>query len=407
MMRRVGIALVFICFVMSVFAQQADSLKSKKLLDPAVYHELRAGIKNSYIQFTTKKFGRVAFMGGSITEMIGWRDKVCKYLEERFPDTKFEFIAAGISSTGSKPGSFRLKEDVLSKGKIDLFFEEASVNDRVNDPGNKSVYIRGMEGIIRHARIANPYMDIVMMYFVDPDKMADYNNGKIPDEIFNHNKIAETYEVSSINLAKEVTDRINAQEFNWKDDFKNLHPSPFGQDIYFRSIKTLLEKGWSQVDSKAKLLKHKLPTQIDKYSYINGDYVDIKEASIINNWTLVDNWKPADGAGTRKQYVNCPALIAEQSGAELGFSFKGKAVGICVAAGPDAGMVEYSVDGSPVKKLDLFTQWSCGLHIPWYNVLADELSDGKHMLTLKISSDKNEKSKGTACRIIHFLVNKP
>lgn len=398
----------FLIFAMSsVVGQQIDTARSKKLIDPALYHEMRAGITNSYIQFTTKKFGRVAFMGGSITEMVGWREKVCKYLEQRFPETKFEFIAAGISSTGSKPGAFRLENDVLSKGNIDLFFEEASVNDRVNDPDNLSVYIRGMEGIIRHARKANPYIDIVMMYFVDPEKMTDYNNGKIPDEIVNHNKIAEVYQVPSINLAKEVTDRINAHEFNWRDDFKNLHPSPFGQDIYFRSIKSLLERGWNNVDAKAKLEKHALPTQIDKYSYTNGLYVDISKAIIIKNWKVVDCWKPTDSAGTRKQYVNCPALIAEQTGAELTFSFKGKAVGICVAAGPDAGVIEYTVDESTVKKLDLFTKWSSGLHIPWYYVLADELPNRKHILRIKISQDRNDKSKGNACRIIHFLINRP
>lgn len=405
-MKKIVIVSLFIGVMMSAVGQQTDAIKSKKQIDPALYHELRAGITNSYIQFTKEKFGRVAFMGGSITENPGWRDKICKYLQERFPDTKFDFIAAGIGSTGSKPGAFRLVSDVLSKGKIDLFFEEASVNDRGNDPDN-TIQIRGMEGIIRHARIANRYMDIVMMYFVDPDKMSDYNNGKIPAEIANHNRIAETYQVASINLAKEVTDRINAHEFTWKDDFKNLHPSPFGQDIYFRSIRTFLENGWNRLDPKAKSTKYILPKQIDKYSYTNGSYVDLSKAILIKDWTIVESWKPTDGAHTRKQYVNCPALIADQPDAELSLPFKGGAVGICVAAGPDAGTIEYTIDDNPFKKLDLFTQWSSGLHIPWYHVLADELSNSKHILRIKISQDKNEKSKGTACRIIHFLVNKP
>jgi len=404
-MKRIVIVSIFICAMMSAWSQQIDTVKSKKLIDPALYHEIRAGITNSYLKFSKEKFGRVAFMGGSTTGNPGWREKICKYLQERFPDTKCDFIAAGISSTGSKPGAFRLEDDVLSKGKIDLFFEEAAVNDRGNDP-DKTTQIRGMEGIIRHARIANPYMDIVMMYFVDPDKIADYNKGVIPDEIVNHNMIAETYQVASINLAKEVTDRINAHEFTWKDDFKNLHPSPFGQEIYFRSIRTFLENGWSKIEPKTKLRRYILPKQIDKYSYVNGVYVDLKNAKIINNWTLVDSWKPTDEASTRKQYVNCPALIADQPRAELSFAFKGRTVGICVAAGPDAGMIEYSVDGGPLKTLDLFTQWSSGLHIPWYHILADELPVGNHILKIKMAQDKNAKSKGTVCRIIHLLVNK-
>jgi len=55
---------------------------------------------------SSKGKGRVAFLGGSITHNPGWRDSVMKYLENRFPETDFEFIAAGIPSMGSTPGAF-------------------------------------------------------------------------------------------------------------------------------------------------------------------------------------------------------------------------------------------------------------------------------------------------------------
>ena len=150
---------------------------------------------------------------------------------------------------GSTPGAFRLERDILSKGKIDLLFVEAAVNDPTN--GRSSIeQIRAMEGIIRHARTANPKIDVITMYFVDPDKMKTYNSGAIPEVIQNHEKVAAHYRVSSINLAKEVTDRINAGEFSWKDDFKDLHPSPFGQIIYYHSIRALLNACWPSVNSR-------------------------------------------------------------------------------------------------------------------------------------------------------------
>ena len=52
----------------------------------------RDTFSNSRLAFDKKKSGRVAFMGGSITEMNGYRPMVSKWLEERFPTTKFEFI---------------------------------------------------------------------------------------------------------------------------------------------------------------------------------------------------------------------------------------------------------------------------------------------------------------------------
>ena len=89
----------------------------------------------------------------------------------------------------------------------------------------------------------------------------------------------------------------------------------------------------------------------------------------------------------------------------LKLKFQGTAVGIFVVAGPDAGNVEYSLDGQASGMQDLFTPWSGGLHIPWTYVLAGDLSAGSHELTLRLSSKKNPSSKGHACRVVQFLLN--
>jgi len=373
-------------------------------LNAAEFHVQRSTLQNSYHRFTTDKVGRVAFMGGSITEGKGWRDSVCMYLKERFPDTKFEFINAGISSTGSTPGAFRLQQDVLAKGQIDLFFEEAAVNDRTNGFNNQA-QIRGMEGIIRHMRMTNPLADIILMHCVDPDKMKEYRQGQTPAEIQNHERVAEAYKVNSIHLAREVTSRIDAGEFSWERDFKDLHPSPFGHFVYSRSIRNFLEQAYQAVENK-RPVKHSLPGMIDPFSYAGGIYVAVDKAKPIDGWRIDPNWIPGDGAGTRKQYVNIPALIAEAPGASLQFSFKGTAVGICIASGPDAGRIEYSIDGGPFKTIELYTQWSGGLHLPWYLMLEDNLDNKNHRLVLKVATGAHEKSKGHACRILHFLVNR-
>ena len=383
---------------------ESNSYPVKSILEPSIFHVMRSTMSNSFIKFSKEKQGRVAFMGGSITEGSGWREKVCSYLVEKFPDTKFEFINAGISSTGSTPGAFRLENEVLSKGPIDLFFEEAAVNDKTNG-FNTIGQIRGMEGIIRHARINNPLMDIVVMHFVDPEKIAEYKTGIIPNEIQNHEKVADHYKINTINLAKEVTTRIDAGEFTWKDDFKDLHPSTYGHEIYTRSIKSFLNNAYAKMDSSVQYAQHNIPAILDPFSYAGGDYLPVTAASSLSGWTVVQSWKPNDGAGTRKQYVDIPALIAEKPAAELKLKFSGKAIGICIASGPDAGIIEYSVDGRKFKQVDLFTQWSSGLHLPWYIMLEDELKKKSHTLVIRISSEKNQKSKGNSCRILHFLVN--
>jgi hypothetical protein len=115
---------------------------------------IRGNLNNSRIVFENEKVGRVAFLGGSITEMKGWHNEVMDQLKQRFPTTKFEFVEAGIGSTGSTPGAFRIKKDALMNGKVDLLFVEAAVNDHTN--GFDSIaQIRGMEGEIRQALLSN------------------------------------------------------------------------------------------------------------------------------------------------------------------------------------------------------------------------------------------------------------
>ncbi|MEK9984207.1 MAG: SGNH/GDSL hydrolase family protein, partial [Opitutae bacterium] len=96
-------------------------LNSSELNRNTIY---RGSYQNSRIQFEKEKTGRVAFIGGSITQMEGYRPILADWLQKRFPETEFEFINAGISSTCSTSGAFRLREHVLSKGRIDLFFVE-------------------------------------------------------------------------------------------------------------------------------------------------------------------------------------------------------------------------------------------------------------------------------------------
>ena len=123
-------------------------------------------------------------------------------------------------------------------------------------------------------------------------------------------------------------------------------------------------------------------------------------------WTYIENWKPTSG-GTRKQFFNLPVIEATKPGAELTFKFAGSAVGIVIPAGPDTGIIEYAVDGGDYKSIDLFTQWSAHLHLPWIHMLETGLPQGQHLLTLRMTDQQNTNSKGTACRICYFAVNSP
>jgi sialidase-1 len=305
---------------------------------------------------------------------------------------------------GSTPGAFRFKMDVLKNGPVDLLFVEAAVNDDTNATSDAEI-IRGMEGIVRHARIANPGCDVVMMYFVDPGKMADYRQGKTPKVIGLHEKVAEHYLISSINLAKEVTERIDGGEFDWENDFKDLHPSPFGHGIYSKSITKFLDGAWNGDFKNQAVETHVLPEPLDKYSYFKGVLIGPNPPKPAKGWEMVQNWKPADGKGTRENFVNVPMFSGSYPGEIIKFHFRGNAIGIAVAAGPDSGIIEYSIDGQPWQKQDLYTRWSKSLHLPWFYTLGSRLKGKKHVIQIRTTKERNPESIGTACRIRYFYVN--
>jgi sialidase-1 len=249
-------------------------------------------------------------------------------------------------------------------------------------------------------------MDIVIMQFVDPDKMRDYRSGTPPGEIQNHEKVAAHYQVSTINLAREVTDRIDNGEFSWEKDFKDLHPSPFGQHIYYRSIQTLLENCWADSPGPEEKIKdYPLPDKLASGCYNSGKLIPAVQLKPAKGWSVVVNWKPSDGSGTRPDFADVPMLNAEGPTGALEFRFEGNAVGIAVAAGQDAGILEYRIDKGSWQKQDLFTAWSSQLHLPWFYTLAYDLKPGKHSLTIRQTDEKNARSRGTACRIRYFYVN--
>lgn len=246
-------------------------------------------------------------------------------------------------------------------------------------------------------------MDIVVMSFAGPEKLEDYQEGKIPVEVSNHELIASHYHLPSINLAKEVYDRVKAGEFSWKEDFKSVHPSPFGQGIYFNTMKKLLEKCFDKSVNKNEL--YPLPAPLDKWNFEDGRYMSIKKARLQRGFKLVENWQPEEGVQTREGFVNRAMLEATTPGASLALSFKGTAVGMAIISGPDAGIVEYSIDKGDYHSIDLYTQWSSYLHLPWYVLFSGDLENKQHNLTMRVSKDKNSASKGTACRIVYFLLN--
>ncbi|MGB7343891.1 MAG: GDSL-type esterase/lipase family protein [Pirellulaceae bacterium] len=387
---------VFLSFSLS-FTFQANAQSSSHAV-------LRGQLDHSRIKFQLEKRGSVAFIGGSITEMNGYRPMVMEYLQQRFPETEFTFTNAGISSTCSTTGAFRFQRDVISV-KPDLLFVEFAVNDDQDAAHSARDCVRGMEGIIRHARTNNPNIDIVMTHFVNPSMLQKAQEGKQATSVAQHERVADHYQVSSVNVPGELADQIKSGNMTW-ERFGGTHPKDPGNRMVADKIIETLDAAWkTNLPDDATAKPHRLPEPLDTNSYFQGRLVHVDQAKLDDDWMIkTPDWKSLPG-GKRDRFNELKLLCATRADATLILDFTGKAIGAFVLAGPDAGQLDYSIDGSPFKTVDLYHRYSKGLHYPRTVMFDADLSDSPHQLALRVSKSRNAGSQGTAARIMEFVVN--
>ncbi|MHA3775340.1 GDSL-type esterase/lipase family protein [Verrucomicrobiota bacterium sgz303538] len=366
--------------------------------------QFRGNLDNSRFHFENRKKGNVAFLGGSITEMEGYRPMVCEVLRKRFPETEFTFTNAGIASTCSTTGAFRLERDVLEKGPVDLFIVEFAVNDDQDAGHTRDECIRGLEGIIRHVRNANLNTDIVVTFFVNESMLKTLQGGQTPLTIEAHEAVAKHYGVSTINLAREVAQEITAGKLTW-EQYGGVHPAPFGNAICARMIDELFNRAWAQpLPASFTPTPHPSASNpLDPLNYGSGRFIPPAVASLKRGWTLgVPDWQQLPGS-KRSRFTSIPMLSATEPGAELSLEFEGTAVGAYIVAGPDAGIAEASIDNGPFRQVNLYHEFSKGLHYPRTVMLGTDLKPGRHKLTIRIAEET--KSSGHAMRIMQFGAN--
>lgn len=385
------------------------------------YMAVRGGIARSLYKFSTKKQGTVAFLGGSITEMKGYVALTEANLEKLFPECRFNWINAGIGSTCSDTGAFRLKSHILDRGIPDLLLVEFAVNDNQDGHFAPQHSRRAMEGIVRTMKAANPEADIIFLYTINDSHLKSYAPqaeeaatcedaapaGETPREIAAHEEVAAHYRLPSLNFAADVAARIRHGEFDWAT-FGGTHPAPFGHAIFGEVIRCFLRAQQEALTAAAPpRAAETLPPPLDSFHYANARLVPARSLRLLANtgWRIgVPEWAKVPG-NKRKRYLRCANLYAGQPGAEVKLAFSGRLAALWITAGIDAGTIEYRIDAGEWQTRDLFYRdYSRELHYPYSAVLADELAPGRHTLTMRISAQHHACSQGHAVRIMALAV---
>lgn len=370
---------------------------------PAVIEMGTRGVANFIARLEKEHKATVAFFGGSITQnKTGHSKRVADWLREEWPQVEFTFMNAGLSSTCSTTGAFRAERDVFSKGQIDLLVLEFAVNDDQDARHDRETSIRGLEGIIRQYFEANPTGDVISVQFVNPEILALAQAGQEAISVAAHKAVARHYDVPSVDVGLALAREIKAGKMTWEKDYKDTHPNPAG----YQFASDLITKVIAETISGETPQPRTLPAPLDPFSYSGATIVDPQAFSWLGGWKYgrVSAQLLPTGA-IREDFTAFNALRSDEAGNYLYHTFSGTMLGAFVLAGPDAGILEVSLDGAAWQKVDLYHAYSKGLNYPRSVILAEKLTKSYHTAAIRVAAEKNPQSLGNTATILYFEVN--
>ena len=365
-------------------------------------HE-RGGCPNAFGKFAesqkTAAFTKITFFGGSITEGAGaskpencYRELAMRQLRQDFPGAVLAENNSAIGGTGSWLGAFRTTGDALYGGTA-LVFVEFAVNDG-GDP-EQQVYA-SMEGIVRQIIARDPSTDVVFLYTLVKNHMDAYKQGKLPDRVAWHEKIAAHYGIPSVNLGQYAAEKILKGELTFDEFAKDgVHPTDRGYAIYMEALRPFLSRCVAARHDRP--VPHAMPKPFGPAPMEHAQCVSYQLAKLDDGWKIGQP-SPVD----RFMHV----LQCDRPGAALTLRFQGRQVGYFDAIGPDSCDYEFSLDGEPWKRQADFDIYCLNYFRPHDRAIATELDPQKrHELRLRIAEQKPAQSKGRVARIGWLLVD--
>lgn len=322
---------------------------------------------------------RVAVIGGSITAGAGassvekrWPNRFVSFLQEKFPETRFELVNAGIGATGSEIGACRVKRDVLGKAP-DLVIVEFSVNDTSTRESAESY-----EGLIRQLLAADRKIDVMCLGMVDQRGVSAQAW---------HEQVARHYGLPFVSYRDEVWPKIQKGELRWTDvAADSVHPNDMGHDLAAR----LLFRAYD----KSSKVRETLPPPLFGTTLAHGDFVKMTDLEPLEN----------NGFFPLKDSMWGIGLACTNANGRLLVRAKGRAVAILYRKGCapyNWGKIAVSLDGGEPRVIDCFSdQWW------WYtpDVFLCRDAPGEHLIEIRTLPEKNPKSRGYGCHLTGILV---
>ena len=216
----------------------------------------------------------VAYIGGSITEGLTvapskpelcWAHLSYKWLCEQYPDTKINFVNAGLSGTPSILGNVRLERDVLAFDP-DICFVEFAVND-----GTEMKYKVAYDSLVRTLLTAEKDIAPVLLFTV-----IESGHSCQP----HMSEIGNNYGLPMISEPDSLGVEFKEGRMTWADySDDQSHPHKRGHEIVCDFVTNYFEKVMAQIDENTGEVDKTLPDPKFSDRYMNVHFIDSETLS--------------------------------------------------------------------------------------------------------------------------------
>lgn len=279
----------------------------------------------------------VGVIGGSITQGSlatannGYGNIFYQWWTEAFPDTKINFVNAGLGGTTSYLGVHRIDKELLAYNP-DVVVVEFSVND-----SDSLFYKETYEDLIRRI-MKQPNNPAVIQLFMTQE------NGTSAQAVHLH--VGFWYNLPRLSYREMVLPEIEKGTFTWKDiSPDNIHPNDRGHAMVGEILWRYLNSVYAKIDTITEEV-----TPLEKEPQFTESYID---ATILDSLSITPT--ASEGFLSARKYDRFPnGWTTEGGDTSITFETEAQNIGILYLKTTDglSGQYDVYVDGTRVWTLD-------------------------------------------------------
>ncbi len=331
----------------------------------------------------------VGVIGGSITEGYSASNRAetsyaChmrNWWQERFPDSKVEYVNAGIGGTSSYLGVHRVQEDLLEQ-KPDFVIVEFSVND-----GNNQFFKISYDNLLRRILLEENEPALLLLFTTQENGTSAQVNDAL---------LGFGYGLPMISYGNAVLPSIEAGEFAWKDiSPDNVHPNDRGHAVIGELLYRYLNDVYARLEEIPEEVTPFTAKAQTKERYLKGRVLDascLSPAEVGSFTEQVENWY-----FPYKNYWH-----TKGGGEAIVFEIEAANIGMLYQRDVDAafGLYDVYIDGERVRSLNGYFEDG------WGNSMeAVELYVSEEAALHRVEVRKNPDSTGDLFTILCWLVS--